>query len=182
MMVRAAWGVLALCLPGAAHAYFDGPLADRDGGGELTCRECHFHDESLIASGSISISGLPDRFEPGRTYTLTLHLTHPDMKRAGFQMSVRGKTAAQAGELAGGTGIKILRHGKSGVTFAQHDENGATFVDDHAASWVIEWTAPGDLPNATIYAAGNASNGDDSVLGDVILLFSRTIQKAEGLD
>tara|TARA_R110000868_G_scaffold26487_19_gene101892 strand:+ start:48 stop:584 length:537 start_codon:yes stop_codon:yes gene_type:complete len=176
-ILRAALGGLSLCLPSAASAYVDGPVADRDGGGDFTCRECHVHDESLAAAGSISVEGFPARFEPGHTYALTLHLTHPDMKRAGFQMSVRGETGTQAGDLAAGESVKIAADPKSGVIFAQHSENGAPFVENHTAAWSVTWTAPEDSATVTVYAAGNASNGDDSALGDVILLLSRTIKK-----
>lgn len=63
----------------------------------------------------------------------------------------------------------------SGVTFAQHSKDGALFTGVNA-SWSVLWSAPKTLSPVTIYAAGNASNGDDSALGDVILLFKRTIE------
>lgn len=176
--MRTAVVSLLICVPGAVHAYVDGPVADRDGGGALTCRECHFHDDDLAASGAITIDDLPLRYKPGQAYTLTLHLTHPDMMRAGFQMSVRSEGGVQAGELVADERVRIASDSKSGVIFAQHSEDGAPFVEDHMAAWTVTWTAPKDVSTVTVYAAGNASNGDDSALGDVILLFSRTIKLA----
>lgn len=165
-----------MVLPSAALAYVDGPVADRDGGGALTCRDCHFHDEQLAHSGAITVKGLPDRYEPGGVYRLVLKLSHPEMKRGGFQMSVRNGEGRQAGDLeTGGGHIKIAPDPDSGVTFAQHSKDGALFTGVNA-SWSVLWSAPKTLSPVTIYAAGNASNGDDSALGDVILLFERTIE------
>jgi hypothetical protein len=175
--VSAALGCLLLYIPHDIHAYVDGPVTDRDGGSALTCRECHFHEEDLAGAGSISISGLPPRYESGRVYTLTLHLLRPDMKRGGFQMSVRGDAGAPAGKLTSADeNVKVVADPNSGVTFAQHSEDGAPFVDNGRAAWTIQWSAPIESSGVVFYAAGNASNGDDSALGDVILLFSRALE------
>jgi hypothetical protein len=176
--MRAVMIGVMICLPSPVHAYVDGPVADRDGGGALTCRECHFHDERAATAGSISVDGLPNLYKPGGVYKITLKVSHPDMERGGFQMSARSEAGSQAGDLSADESVKIATGHESGVIFAQHSENGAPFVENRTAAWIVTWTAPKDVSTVTIYAAGNASNGDDSALGDVILLFSRTIKPA----
>ena len=178
-IVGAALGSMLLCAPVAARAYVEDPPPNRDGGGTLTCRECHIHDEAFATTGEISLHGLPDRFEMGRSYPLMLHRSHPGMKGGGFQLSVRNTSKHQSGWLSGADEtIVVTSDAESGITFAQHSEEGAGFVNDGKARWPFVWTAPMELSNVMFYAAGNASNGDDSALGDVILLFSRAVEVA----
>jgi len=154
----------------------DEPVPDRDGAGEVTCRECHVHEPREAEAGKLIVEGLPARYRPGQSYPLTVMLSFPDMMRAGFQSSVRGATGAQAGTLAAADErLGVNRDPQTGVQFTHHTKRGTTLTDG-AAMWRFIWTAPEKpVGPVTVRAAGNASNGDDSALGDVILFFSQTV-------
>ena len=168
--------VLFFAISNGTQAYVDEPLPDRDGAGELTCRECHVHEPKQAEAGKLTVEGLPARYQPGQQYPLTVRLSFPNMMRAGFESSVRDAKGAQAGALSSAEErLGINLDPKTGVQFAHHTKRGTALTDSDAVWWFI-WTAP-EKPAGpvTVRAAGNASNGDDSALGDVILFFSRTI-------
>jgi len=168
--------VLCLAIGGSAQAYVDKPLPDRDGGGEFTCRECHVHEPKDAEAGKLTVEGLPTRYQPGQRYSLVVKLSFPNMMRAGFEASVRDAMGAQAGALsATDARLGVNRDPQTGVQFAHHTKRG-TALENGDAVWRLTWTAP-EKPTGpvTVRAAGNASNGDDSALGDVILFFSATV-------
>jgi len=59
----------------ARAANYDGPPVAHTGGfGEPTCQACHQGEPLNAPGGSLRIEGLPQRYEPGRAYTLTMVL------------------------------------------------------------------------------------------------------------
>ncbi len=172
------WALL-LAVGSSAHAYVDKPLPDRDGAGEFTCRECHVHEPKDAAAGKLTVEGLPARYQPGLSYPLVVKLSFPNMMRAGFESSVRDAMGAQAGVLsAADDRLGINPDPITGVQFAHHTKRG-TALQDGDAVWQFIWTAPEKpVGPVTVRAAANASNGDDSALGDVILFFSATVAGA----
>jgi hypothetical protein len=59
------------------------------------------------------------------------------------------------------------------LTFVQHNLAGSRAATAGANTWTIEWTAPSDATAPVQFnVAGNASNNDDSPLGDYIYLKS----------
>jgi hypothetical protein len=153
------------------------PLPDRDGATDTTCRECHTHRPAAADDGRLTIDGLPERYVPGMQYKLTVRLSHPNLARGGFEASVRTAKGAQAGQLSvSDPGISVIPDPVSGAQFVHHTKRG-TAVQGSRAAWSFTWSAPQQaLGPVVVRAAGNASNADDSPLGDVILFFSRTIQ------
>jgi len=168
---------LSFALSGGAAAYVSEPLPDKDGATDSTCRECHTHPISAADTGSLLIDGLPRRYVPGMQYELTVKLAHPNLARGGFEASVRTEKGAQAGRLsANDPRISVIADPASGAQFVHHTKRG-TSVEGPTAAWTFTWKAPEQSVGPVIVrAAGNASNADDSPLGDVILFFSRTIQ------
>jgi hypothetical protein len=97
-----------------------------------------------------SISGVPEKYEPGKTYTLHIALQGPPSEgenQGGFALT------ASAGELSVPAGAKDV----------QVNNNEATHTADgnKKREWEVEWTAPekgaGDV---LFYGAVNAVNGN----------------------
>lgn len=158
------------------HAFMSQPLPDRDGGGVLTCRECHMHKLDDAHPGHFIVEGLPERYTPGKTYELTVKLAHHTLMRAGFEASARTEKGLQAGSLAASDPrIAIFPDPASGVQYAHHTRKG-TAVEKDSAAWTITWTAPDKTAGRVVVrAAGCVSNADGTPLGDAIVFYSRTI-------
>ncbi|MBI4465187.1 MAG: hypothetical protein HY647_10830 [Acidobacteria bacterium] len=189
---KALWASLAallLSLPLVLLGYENGPPPGITGGvGEPDCRQCHF-DHPLNAPGhSLRLEGLPERYQPGKGYTLSVRL-EPAPATAGFQLSVRfaggAKKGMQAGQLrAFSEQVQVVHAGNgsatsdvptTGLQYAQHTGKG---TKPGAAGWSVLWTAP-EKPEATerteapealvvFHVAANAADGDVSPLGDFI--------------
>lgn len=175
-MVSAA--ILAATLTGTSVAvalplsvFRDGPPAAVTGGfGEDSCHACHWGDEPNDREGTLSITGLPRRFEAGRTYALGVTLTRPGMRVGGFQLAARfAHTGEQAGALNPGDGegerVSVLTAG--GIEYIQHLLGGIPRVAPDTARWTVEWTAPPEPGDRVIFhAAGVAGDDDESQIGD----------------
>lgn len=153
------------------RVHAEGPPPGFTGGfGEESCRSCHSEFE-LGLGGELAVEGFPDRYEPGRSYAVTLLLTSDGMTLAGFQAAIRGEDGRPAGRVAPLDGSVVVHPDTAGMgtPYVQHAPGGMRA--DAAASWSFEWIAPEGLPGAAIlHAAANGANGDDSPLGDVVYL------------
>lgn len=167
---------------GSDRVHAEGPPPGHTGGfGEPSCRECHAGEVPDEPRGALTVVGLPDRWEAGRSYPLEVHLRHAELARAGFQLAIRfAPLSPSAGAPAGTfavpepTRVAIVRHDSSGVTYLQHTHPG-TDVVGHEAVWAFVWTAPAAGGDVQINAAGNAANDDNSPFGDFIYTFARAV-------
>jgi hypothetical protein len=161
--------------PGIAHPpYRDGPPPGFSGGfGEDTCQGCHFEPgvEVNEPGGTLTLKGVPERFEPGTVYPIVVTLTRPEMQVGGFELTARFEDGgAQAGALAPGAGAEE----KVGVTtdrdvqYAHQRLAGSALVAPDTARWVVLWTAPAEGGAVVFNVAANAANGDDSSSGDFV--------------
>jgi hypothetical protein len=138
------------------------------GFGEGTCVECHstyeLNEGREAGLGELMVSGLPERYEPGKTYRVNVKVDHTEGRRAwGFQFAARGKAGAQAGELKPINGnTQILT--KDNVQYIEHT-SGGVFANVFEFDWVAPGSAVGDV---LLNAAGNAANGDTDTPGDYI--------------
>jgi hypothetical protein len=177
---------LALVHARPAAANSDGPLPGFTGGfGEPTCHACHFDAPEDPGAGELVLAGVPEAYEPGAEYAVTVTLRDPRLERAGFQLTARfageeGGPAAgsQAGRLLppeprGGSGaearVEVVEHRKPPVLYARQTRAGSAPVAGHEAAWTVTWIAP-EKPVGPVHfhAAANAANDDDSEFGDVI--------------
>ena len=157
-----------------AHASASGPVPSTGGFGEETCRQCHWENPLNDPAGALTVEGVPARYTPGEDYPITVSVRRPGLIRAGFQLSAREEginmnAGSDAGVLASTNGMaEGVTAGPRGVTYMQHTAAGAAAVTGDTARWTFTWTAPdGEVPVA-FHVAANASNGDDSPLGDWI--------------
>jgi len=167
----------ALTLVGAAAAVpatnIDGPPPGHTGGfGEPTCLLCHVGADLNGYGGRVTIRGLPERYEPGESYALTIVLEAEETAAAGFQLSARYNVGARrgesAGELAAPDGRVTVKVGENGLAYAQHTRQGIRTPDPDGATWTVRWTAPTRGGAVSLNVAANSANGDDSPLSDLV--------------
>lgn len=165
--------VSAAPLRGSARAsYAEGaPLGFSGGFGEQSCHACHFQAEVNAGSGRVTLAGVPERFEGGARYPITITLSRPGMKLGGFQLTARLKTdGAQAGTLAPAPGeeqrVRIDRDGN--VMYANQRHMGTSLAAPETGRWSLVWTAPSTAAAVVFHVASNAADGDGTVDGDYV--------------
>lgn len=177
---------LLFAAPPPKAAYVDGPPPAHTGGfGGDTCHTCHFENDLDTPGGSLTISGVPDTFDPSRTYRITVSLERPGMGRAGFQLAARlsggDGAVGPAGVLqaVGGDERVQVVAAPDGLSYAQHTEPGTTLSSPATAAWILAWRPP-DTGDGTVafHAAANAANDDASEFGDFIYTASATTRPA----
>jgi len=171
----AAAAVLAGLLIGPGIAsYLDGPPPAHTGGfGEPSCYGCHFDNDLDAAPGTLTLGGLPEAYQAGGRYRLTLTLTRPETQSAGFQLATRFANGPNRGEQAGALRplddrSTVRRDPDSSLEYAQHVEAGTAVDEAGTAVWHLEWTAPDAVVPVAVHASANASNGDRSEFGDFV--------------
>jgi len=168
LAVVAGYPFLALTYSTGAPAGFSGP--------EQNCSACHNDHPVNSGTGFVSITA-PPQFTPGVPVQITvsvLNTTPPDsLPRQGFELSIRdaANTATRlTGFIVDGTTVQLAQGSPEFVT---HTEASNT-----AASWTFQWLPPASPPEqVTIFAAGNASNGNGAPTGDHIYTTSLTIDR-----
>jgi hypothetical protein len=149
------------------------PPAHTGGFGEPTCRACHSDAGLNEPGGTLTVSGEPATYEPGKTYELEVVLRRNGMLRAGFQLAARfadgASTGRQAGTLAPADARTIVTWDTlTQVSYIEHNLAGTALTGD-AGHWIVRWTAPPTAAGPVSFdVAGNAANDDDSPLGDFI--------------
>jgi hypothetical protein len=174
--------LLTALLVTAARAAYDArpPLAHTGGFGEPSCRECHF-DGPTRPADALSLGGLPDRYQPGRVYSLEVAIRDTTARVGGFQLSARVAQGPHAGSQAGtlcavGVRVEVATDSVTGVQYASH----ARAAPADSLRWTLTWQAPAEEVGAVIFhVAANSANDDDSMLGDVIVLRSWTVKGQE---
>jgi len=151
---------------------------------EPTCLACH-KGFALGLEGTLEFENLPEAYQAGRVYVVTLTLRSTEMQKAGFQASARFSSGDHRGHQAGTlrslddrTSIAPFA-GDSSIRYVQHAGAGTDVVDQRLAKWTFEWTAPVGTSDPVVFdASANSANGDDSPLGDLIYATSREVRSA----
>ena len=140
------------------------------------CSACHASFEVNSGTGGVTIEA-PETFTPGETVTITISVnnTTPPQgpPKQGFEISVEDD-AAEAH-------VGTLVVDEVNTRLAGGDEHFATHTNasNQDTTWTVDWTAPVEAPETvTIYAAGNAANGDFSTGGDYIYTTSATMRRS----
>lgn len=177
---------LALLLAPNAFAASAGPQPSMTGvpaigkePAEGTCVQCH---NSFAVNpdqdGVLTLEGVPPKYEPGKTHTLTVRIAHKDATRLrwGFQMTA---IAMNDGEGAGtftatdaGT-TQVLESMTNTRTYIEHNSGGTAISQIGGNSWSFDWTAPkSDVGKVGFFAASNCGNADGSNQGDRVYTHS----------
>lgn len=172
-------GVL-IVVPLGAGAFKEGPYPNVTGGfGEQSCHVCHLDNPVNAPGGSVEVTGVPSAFNAGATYRVTIVLRREDLSRGGFEIAARFASGRQKGKQAGTWRVPDARAQlipgavDKALTFVQHNLAGSRTSTSGVNTWTIEWTAPSAPAGPVQFnVAANASNDDDSPLGDYIYLKS----------
>jgi hypothetical protein len=165
-----------ISLPLTSAAFKEGPYPNVTGGfGEQSCHLCHLDNAINAPGGAVGLDGVPPTFVPGQTYPITVTISREGMRRGGFEIAARFATGRQRGKQAGAWRLLDARAQlipgavDKALTFVQHNLTGSRAATTGTNTWTIEWTAPA-APAAPVQfnVAANASNNDDSPLGDFI--------------
>ncbi len=174
------WTVILIGLAATARAFKEGPYPNVTGGfGEQSCHLCHLDNPLNDPQGTLTVEGVPPVFTPGQTYPLTVTIARAGMRRGGFEIAARFASGRQRGRQAGSWTLTDTRAQlipgavDKALTFVQHNLAGSRAATSGANTWTIDWTAPSTASAAVQFnVAANASNNDDSPLGDYIYLKS----------
>jgi hypothetical protein len=171
---------LTLLAPLSALAFKEGPYPNVTGGfGDRSCHLCHLDNPINDPAGSVTLDGVPAIFTPGQTYPLTVSIKREGLRRGGFEIAARFASGRRRGRQAGSwqprdARVQLIPGAVDKVlTFVQHNLAGSRVAETGVNSWTIDWTAPAP-PAAPVQfnVAANASNNDDSALGDYIYVKS----------
>lgn len=175
--VRILIPVAAICvlLPLSLGAFREGPLPNMTGGfGEPTCRSCHFDNDLNAPGGRLTVTGVPTTYTPGRSYAITVTLKRENLVRGGFELGARFASGEQRGRQAGmwridaGRLQTVVSKVDPGLAFVQHTLAGTTAPAAGSISWTMDWVAPEDAGPVQFNVAANATNDDNSPLGDFV--------------
>ena len=165
-----------LALPLAGLAFKEGPYPNVTGGfGEQSCHLCHLDNPVNAPGGQLDIEGAPAAYAAGETYRITIAISREGLRRGGFEIAARFAAGKLRGRQAGtwkplDDRVQLIPGAvDKTLTFVQHTLAGSRAPALGTNRWTIEWDAP-PAPTAPIQfnVAANASNNDDSALGDYI--------------
>jgi hypothetical protein len=167
-------------LPVALTAFKEGPYPNVTGGfGEPSCHVCHLDNPVNAAGGTLTIAGVPANYGAGERYSLTVTLARDGLRRGGFEIAARFATGKFRGRQAGSWRVldgraQLIPGAKDPkLVFVQHNLAGSRTETRGTNAWTIEWTAPSPASAPVEFdVAANATNNDDSPLGDFIYLKS----------
>ena len=168
--------VVLIGLPLTASAFKEGPYPNVTGGfGEQSCHLCHLDNPINARGGAVKLDGIPPAFIAGQTYPITVTISREGLRRGGFEIAARFASGKQKGKQAGkwkplDARVQLIPGAVDNVlTFVQHNLSGSRVPATGANTWTIEWTAPTAATDSVQFnVAANASNNDDSPLGDYI--------------
>ncbi len=163
-------------------AYSGNPPNARTGApGENTCQGCHSSFPLNSGSGSVSIPDIPQSYLPGETYVMTVSVDQIGLQRWGFELSPRTADNTQGGVLGLTQSQWTQISSSGGVQYLKQNSAGTFNGQPAGAAWQFQWTAPeaGTGP-VTIYAAGNACNGNGNTSGDYVYTGSFLIEEDSG--
>ncbi len=134
---------------------------------EQTCTttDCHDDGTANTGSGQVLIEA-PVQYTPGETVTFKVRVEEDGRSTFGFQVAVKAVNDTMdfhdhVGmlEVVDPTVTRVIVQ-----NYVTHTEDGLAQNE-----WQVRWTAPSDETRpVTIYAAGNAANGDGEETGDNI--------------
>ena len=138
------------------------------------CSVCHVGAPSDSGPGSVSISGMPARYQPGSTYPVTITVADPNASRWGFEAGATDRSGNQAGSFAAtSAGTSVQSQGAR--EWVNHNGGGTFQGVLLSSSWTFDWTAPpAGTGIVTLWVAGNAANNAQGNNGDLIYTAARS--------
>jgi len=126
----------------------------------------------------------PPLYAPGRSYPVTVTLQKAGLERGGFEIVARFASGPRRGRQAGAWRIPddgrlrmVTSTGDTSLLFVQHTTAGTTTAQPGTISWTMEWKAPMDTAPVQFNVAANATNDDNSPIGDYIYAAQRITRR-----
>lgn len=169
---------LALAAAGSTHAGSSNPPDFYPGmQGMASCLSCHKNaSQSFGGPGSMSLTGVPAAFDPGKVYTVTMQVKQAGAKKFGFELYAVDQTGKQAGKILTDDVKQDVRV-QRGVTFLKSSFNGVHAADQQ--TWTFQWQAPTDpATKVGFYAEAVAADGSGSVTGDQVYKAEAVVESA----
>jgi hypothetical protein len=146
------------------------PMPAHTGGfGEKSCHTCHSDFELNPAGGALQIGWEPAAVEPGKEHSIRITLTHPDMLRAGFQLSARFADAPDSGKQAGHFLPSQTYHAMSdqeGISYLSQSLQGSLLTKPGEVDWTATWVAPPGKRRVVFHVSAVGGDEDGSAYGD----------------
>lgn len=160
----------AAAVPAAPTA--EGPPPGFTGGfGEPSCVACHVGSDINAFGGRVIVEGVPNAYERGAEYVLTVVLEAEGTHAAGFQITSRYTGGALWGRNAGRldpTDARVAVTDSAGVSYVHQSREGSETPSSDGSSWSVVWSAPSQGGPVAISVAANSGNADNSPLSDLI--------------
>jgi hypothetical protein len=153
-------------------ASYHNATAMSNGAPAMNCAQCHVGADKRPAD--FTVEGLPEKYEPGKTYKITIKITkgpdcNPSVSCGGFAVKVSAGQIIVTDDkdtfIAQVPEGKILTHTKEG---------------SKKREWSFEWKAPSTPQPVTFEISVLAANGDGSFNGDAYAHKVFKIQPATG--
>ena len=165
------------------YGYASNPPNGRTGApGETTCATSSCHNSYPLNSGSgdVMISG-PSEYTPGEILTFVVNVSHTGQSRWGFELCTRTDGLDQGGEIMVTDPTYTQSSTGAGITNLKQTSSGTFNGQSNEAQWEFEWQGPEEGTGPiTIYAVGNAANGNNNRLGDYIYSTEFTVLGGSG--
>lgn len=165
----------------SAHSYGPAPrVTGAPGDDPKACTLCHTTSALNSGTGSVKIL-LPSgaAYIPGVKQRISVQVSDPNQQRWGFELTARLNSDLQNGQAGELTSVdnftQVICEDASpkpcltGVSFVQHTTAGTRNGTPGGAVFSFDWTPPAtNAGPVTLYAAGNAANGNGAPTGDLI--------------
>lgn len=141
---------------------------------EQTCTAVDCHEDAEVNSGSGSvIIEAPAEYMSGGVLEFKVRVEEEERETFGFQVAVKARSDTVDFHEHVGT-LELVDFNTTRIVannYVTHTEDGLGQNE-----WTVRWVAPpGEERPVTIYAAGNAANGDGEETGDHIYTTNKTL-------
>jgi len=157
------------------------PPAGKTGATGAYCTECHSGNALNAPGGNVSVTGLPENYTAGTSYSFGVNITHgvADRRRWGFEITAINSNGQEVGTFSSTNpnaaiigASKELGHLNAVITPSQQ-----SFTYNN-----LTWTAPVNPGVAdetvTFYFSSIAANGNGSSSGDFVYAATKVITRS----
>jgi len=158
-------------LAGAAPPFSSGPPTGMASNRPYynNCTVCHSSTLVNSGSGSVVLSGVPEVYVPGATYTITVTDTELTARRWGFEMIAQRANGTMGGSFTITDAVNTQIQSSGALDYVMHTDAGSHAGMAGPTSWSVDWTAPqladGDI---AFTVSGNCANNNSFTTGDKI--------------